>query len=242
MKKFKQLLLEMQMRTKEDLQKAINDWHNLPQAKKPSEAKKIIKKAKELNYPLKQQDILKFKDIREEKTIIKQSQQDIKEQGDRILKEFGLMFDSYSHFTSRTRCCDEIHLSDTDVDSFYIGYLYSGEWGENTGVNIKLPKTKSNFNIEYILNFLEKRAEKMKSPFRGIIKKFLSNIGLPDDLATSYGVGVSRFGDFTKLEKILKTNGIEYKTGHSEAGWVKQYIIRQSKENIQKMNNIKGLS
>jgi hypothetical protein len=67
MKTFKQviierfnILVESKLNTKEDIKQAVALWKNLPQAKKASEAKKIIKASKDLGYPLKQQEILSY--------------------------------------------------------------------------------------------------------------------------------------------------------------------------------------
>jgi len=69
MKTFKQLinesydlLIESNLTTKEDIKKAVALWKNLPEGKKASEAKKIIKASRKLGYPLKQQDILAYDD------------------------------------------------------------------------------------------------------------------------------------------------------------------------------------
>lgn len=65
------MLLESKLNTKEDIKQAVALWKNLPQAKKASEAKKIIKASKDLGYPLKQQEILSYGDNDSIENVIK---------------------------------------------------------------------------------------------------------------------------------------------------------------------------
>jgi hypothetical protein len=60
MKTFKELLLERQLNTKEEIQKAISEWSSLPHGKKESEAKRILKAAKRIGYIVRQPDILSY--------------------------------------------------------------------------------------------------------------------------------------------------------------------------------------
>jgi len=75
MKTFKQLLtegyIELKRRginSKEDLRRALVMWDTLPQGKKRSEAKFLLKMAEELNYTIKKKEVLAYA---EEKEVVK---------------------------------------------------------------------------------------------------------------------------------------------------------------------------
>lgn len=95
MKTFKELLLERQLNTKEEIQKAISEWSSLPHGKQASEAKRILKASKEIGYIVKQKEILAYVEEIEIKDKAKWKRENVTIRG---IKEFGKSNDVYGSF------------------------------------------------------------------------------------------------------------------------------------------------
>jgi hypothetical protein len=59
--KFSEYLIFESLRTKDDIEKAVNSFNSLPTSKQPIKAREIINAAEKVGYILKSQNILKFK-------------------------------------------------------------------------------------------------------------------------------------------------------------------------------------
>jgi len=113
----------------------------------------------------------------------------------------------------------------------------------------RLPKNKL-VDVEWIMNKWSKSTDNTYETFTKDFKKILDKKGYKNGISvypTTYGIGVfvvythrSQIQNIKKdIEEILTEYEIDYKTTTSDAGWVFQYRISKSKENINKLKQIK---
>jgi uncharacterized iron-regulated protein len=108
--------------------------------------------------------------------------------------------------------------------------------------HIKLPKNHNICTADWFINKIEqanaKRAVKYSKMFSEVPE--LKKLGFYN---TTYGFGIFALlgrieQEVQQVRDILTTNGIEFKNGFSEAGWVYRFIISQSKQNIERVNKL----
>lgn len=122
-----------------------------------------------------------------------------------------------------------------------ITFLYPvNDFSNYIGKSFKLPKKKV-VDFTYF-------AEKLDSDnaYISFVKEFNKIINQEGLICypTTYGFGVFVAFGFrksieaikTKIEDVLNSKGIIYKTEYSDAGWVFRYKISKSKENISKLS------
>lgn len=113
----------------------------------------------------------------------------------------------------------------------------------------RLPKKKL-VDVEWVMNKWSKSTDNTYETFTKDFKKILDKKGYKNCISvypTTYGIGIfvvfthrDQIGNIKKdIEGILTEYEIDYKTTTSEAGWVFQYRISKSKENINKLKQIK---
>lgn len=112
-------------------------------------------------------------------------------------------------------------------------------------VSFSTPKNKE-ITVDYLI---KKVNDKMKvdNYYTNLTKVFEKLITNARFYATTYGIGMETLfynsakskEDVETLEKFLTENKIEYRNEYSDARWVYRFIISKSKENIEKIKNIK---
>lgn len=142
---------------------------------------------------------------------------------------------------------EDIPESEADEITVYKHYDDDGNY-DLRFYSYKLPKSKL-VDVEWIMNKWSKSTDNTYETFTKDFKKILDKKGYKNGISvypTTYGIGI--FVVFTHrdqienikkdIEGILTEYEIDYKTTTSEAGWVFQYRISKSKENINKLKQI----
>lgn len=158
-------------------------------------------------------------------------EQDLKDAGYRSV----IFYDKhYETTTIMTDVVEIVIFSDFDTNTSL------GVFGMKT---IKLPKKKL-VDISYCLGKLN--ADSVYNNFVEEFETILEDNGIKNSInvyPTSYGIGIFVLFNFrnettdlkTQISGILIDLGIDFKTEHSDAGWVFRYKISKSKENIEKL-------
>jgi len=126
--------------------------------------------------------------------------------------------------------------------------IYSYEDGY-TFYTYKLPKNKL-VDIEWIMNKWNKSTDSTYQSFTENFRSVLAAKGYKNSInvyATTYGIGIFVMfcarDSITQIHKdvmsVLDEHNIDYRTTTSEAGWVFQFRISKSQENIEKLKLIK---
>ncbi len=114
-------------------------------------------------------------------------------------------------------------------------------WESN---EIKIPKVKP-LTVEYVLGRIEKMNGRVYVNHRETFKKLAEKLKL-NVTPYSYGLGMESIfhshenmhKDADKITEVLKSKGIEYTIGVSDASWVYQIKISKKESNINKINKI----
>lgn len=112
-------------------------------------------------------------------------------------------------------------------------------------VSFSTPKNKE-ITVDYLI---KKVNDKMKvdNYYTNLTKVFEKLISNARFYATTYGIGMETLfynsekakENVETLERFLTANKIEYRNEYSDARWVYRFVISKSKENIEKIKNIK---
>lgn len=114
----------------------------------------------------------------------------------------------------------------------------------------KLPKGKL-VDTDWIMNKWNKSTDSTYQSFTENFKSILDAKGYKNSInvyPTTYGIGIfvmlGARDSITRIHKdvmsVLDENNIDYKTTTSEAGWVFQFRISKSQENIEKLKLIQN--
>lgn len=109
----------------------------------------------------------------------------------------------------------------------------------------KLPKNKP-VTAEYILNRIARQQDRKSINYIKLFRKIPFLKGKTFAIyAASYGIGLEAlFMDREDLKKKvsewLKSNGIDFTTEYSEAGWVYRFKFSQNQENINQIKKVIG--
>lgn len=151
-----------------------------------------------------------------------------------ISKQTLEMLNEIFYFTFYDNFTNEVAMD--KATELYIGF--TKDETEYIGKSIKA--TKKEMTFDYIMSKIN--SDKTFKNFSSEFNKIISKYGL-SAYPTSYGIGVFVAVGFrksieaikTKIEDVLNSKGIIYKTEYSDAGWVFRYKISRSKENISKL-------
>jgi len=126
-----------------------------------------------------------------------------------------------------------------DATRLLIGFTPEGEY-----VGKQIRATKKETTAEYVFARISKTSE-----YRNFCETFQKLLAEPPSVqvyAASYGLGVSVAFDYKgsvqqlkeRISALLDRHQIDYKTEHSEAGWVFRYKISQSVANIERISQL----
>lgn len=247
MKTFKELLLERQLKTKEDIQKAISEWSSLPKAKQASEAKRIIKASKEIGYIIKQQGILAY--VEEENKQLEKwfgKSKVVNERGEPLkvyhgsnsknIKEFdiskiGKNTGNYGHYGFGIYFSDDIREAKTYGKTIYECYVkienpFYGNKKQllelkKAGVDVKSDIIKVSINFESFKN--QFKDSKLLFYFLENIKKF--------NLQKAWEIILENKPSDEILDKLNLIHGIiEYTDINENVNGVPEHILQDIKE------------
>jgi len=136
------------------------------------------------------------------------------------------------------------NVSNEDADEITI-YSYDNGC---TFYSYKLPKTKL-VDINWIMNKWNKSTDSTYQSFTENFRSVLDAKGYKNSInvyPTTYGIGIfvmmAARDSVTQIHKdvisVLDEHNIDYKTTTSDAGWVFQFRISKSQENIEKLKLI----
>jgi len=131
---------------------------------------------------------------------------------------------------------EQVPFEQADTITFFYPI---NDFSNYIGKSFKLPKKKV-VDFAYFAEKLD--SDNTYITFVKEFNKFINQEGLIC-YPTTYGFGVFVAVGFrksieaikTKIEDVLNSKGIIYKTEYSDAGWVFRYKISKSKENISKL-------
>jgi len=147
------------------------------------------------------------------------------------------------------KICEEFELDSISINEYDPSYMRGEELNiTDSEFNTKiylLPKKKpvtADWIIEKIntMKKTEKAYTNLSNKFKKISDKYSGFSIYP----TTYGIGIhelysNKDKEFNEILEILDNNDIQYKLEYSDALWVKRIVFSKTKENIQKIENIK---